>query len=110
VLVHNGKPCDGLGDGVKKTTPRYQNAPTLPPHTIVEQKGVRIYRHLDEHRPPHVHVTGKGPDTKIGANGKPIEGFPDLSGTQKQVVKENLSIIRSAVNKIRKWFNFMDGI
>ena len=76
--------------------------PTLPPKHIVETKGVRIehYYASNDHAPPHAHVSGKGPKTKIGMNGKPLKGEPELSADQASVVEEHLSTIRTAINKI----------
>jgi hypothetical protein len=51
-------------------------------------------------------VEGEGPSTKIGQNGKPIEGSPELSPTQQQVVNNNKGVIRKAVDQIMRYFNF----
>jgi len=42
-------------------------------------------------------------ETKVGANGQPIKGQPELSATQKKVVKDNKSLIRKTVKKIGKY-------
>lgn len=57
--------------------------PKLPQKTILNKNGVTIehYYKSGDHLPPHMHVEGGGPSTKIGANGKPIKGSPKLSPT-----------------------------
>ncbi len=82
--------------------------PTLPKKTVVEQDGVTVkhFTKSGDHGPAHLHVEGKGPSTKIGMNGKPIKGSSELSATQKSVVDANKSTIRSAVDKIQRWFKF----
>jgi hypothetical protein len=57
---------------------------------IVEEKGVKIYTHgtNDPHKPAHAHVEGKGDEVRIGENGKPLKGQNELSGRQKEVVKD----------------------
>jgi hypothetical protein len=82
--------------------------PTLPPTEVVNTNGVKVMHYFrgNDHAPPHLHVYGKGPNTKIGANGKPIAGEAELSAAQRAVVEGNLSKIRAAGNKIRKWMWF----
>jgi hypothetical protein len=84
--------------------------PTLPEKTVVDQNGVQIehYYKSGDHAPPHFHVKGGGTETKIGANGKPIKGFPELTKTQSNVVQENLSKIRSAGNKINQYQKYQN--
>lgn len=82
--------------------------PTLPDKKIAEGDGVRIehnYRSGD-HPTAHAHVVGGGPPTKIGPNGKPIKGQPELTSTQKAVVDANKSKIRKDLNKIGRWLKF----
>jgi Pretoxin HINT domain len=83
--------------------------PTLPPSLIVQKNGVKIEHYFrgNDHPPPHFHVYGSGPNTKIGTNGKPIAGYPELSSRQLDVINENISKIRSAGNKIRDWLWFL---
>ena len=84
--------------------------PTLPPKTIAEEGDVKIdhYYRSGDHPPAHAHVTGGGTATKIGPNGKPIAGEPELSATQQAAVDANRSIIRSAINKIGRWLSFKE--
>ena len=79
--------------------------PTLPDKTIVNSNGVEIkhYYKSGDHSPAHLHVNGGGKNTKIGANGKPIKGSSELSGTQEDVINANKSVIRSAGNKINRY-------
>ena len=72
--------------------------------TIAKKNGVTIetYGSNDVHKPAHAHVKGKGKHVRIGPNGKPLKGQPELSNQQKNVVDENISAIRREVNKIGK--------
>lgn len=84
--------------------------PTLPDKTVANENGVEInhnYRSGD-HGPAHLHVEGGGDSTKIGMNGKPIKGSPELSSTQQKVVDNNKSTIRRAVDKIGRWLQFKE--
>jgi RHS repeat-associated protein len=82
--------------------------PTLPPKTIVQEGEVSIehYARSGDHGPAHLHVKGGGPETRIGQNGKPLKGDPELTPTQRLVVQGHLQQIRSAVDKIMSYFNF----
>jgi hypothetical protein len=113
LLSHNVNPS---GQPVPNRSPSGKfTEPTLPNSTIVNEGGVRVrhYTRGAEHPPAHAHVTGEGPSTRIGANGKPLAGDPALSPAQKRVVDENLSFIRSALNKVKQWwkwkFHFEDN-
>jgi RHS repeat-associated protein len=89
-------------DGGSKTEPN------LPKKTVVKGDDVEIkhFTRSGDHGPAHLHVEGGGSSTKIGMNGKPISGSPELSSPQQSVVNNNLSQIRSAVDKIQRWFSF----
>ena len=82
--------------------------PTLPGKTIVAEEGVTVqhYTRSGDHGPAHLHVRGEGAETRIGQNGKPMKGDPPLSATQAQVVQQNKSTIRGAVDKIMRWFDY----
>jgi len=47
----------------------------------VNQNGVKEehYYKSGDHGPAHAHVKGGGPDTRIGQNGHPLKGNPELS-------------------------------
>jgi hypothetical protein len=85
-----------------------QTEPTLPGKTIANENGVEIkhYTRSGDHGPAHLHVEGNGPSTKIGMNGKPLKGASELSSAQQDVVNNNQGAIRSAVDKIQRWFKF----
>ncbi|MGE8447724.1 hypothetical protein ACQYWY_04730 [Comamonas sediminis] len=76
-------------------------SPTLPAKQI-EITVEHNYKGGD-HPPAHAHVVGGGETVKIGPNGKPIPGERELSSTQRTVVDENKSKIRSSINKIERW-------
>jgi len=59
----------------------------------------------NDHAPAHAHVVGGGKTTRIGPNGKPLEGDPELTAVQRSVVEANKSAIRRAVNKIGRWLD-----
>ena len=87
------------------------NEPTLPDKQIASGDGVKVehYYKSGDHPPAHAHVVGGGETTRIGANGKPLAGDPELTTKQRAVVEENLSDIRRAINKIGKWLQFNEG-
>lgn len=84
--------------------------PTLPPKKIVEGGGVSVehYYRSNDHPPAHAHVIGGGKTTRIGPNGKPLAGDPELTPIQRRLVDENKSRIRRNVNKIGRWLDFGD--
>jgi hypothetical protein len=102
VLVHNTSPPPRRKQGGKYTEPE------LPPKTIVDEGGVSVehYTRSGDHGPPHAHVKGGGPETKIGQNGKAIDGSPDPTPTQRRVIDNNRSVISKAISKIMAWFRF----
>ena len=85
--------------------------PTLPPKIVVYENGVKIihYTKSGDHGPPHLHVKGEGKEVKIGQNGKPIKGEAELTSSQEQVINNNKSKIRNAVQKIQKWHKYKEG-
>jgi hypothetical protein len=84
----------------------------MPAREIVNERGVQIVHnyHGQEHGPAHAHVIGGGPKTRIGANGKPLEGDPELTRLQRQVIDDNKSLIRSTLNKIGRWLDYQDNL
>ena len=72
--------------------------------TIAKENGVTVqsYGTNDVHKPAHAHVKGGGKEVRIGANGKPLEGQPELSTRQKSVVDNNIKPIRKEINKVGK--------
>lgn len=86
--------------------------PTLPANPVVSERGVVIRYYLGttggriEHGPPHLHVTGRGPSTRIGQLGRPIAGEPELSAAQADVTRRHQRLIRRAVRKIARWHFF----
>ncbi|MEU1118036.1 RHS repeat-associated core domain-containing protein [Streptomyces sp. NPDC005879] len=68
----------------------------------VSKNGVHIVVHeYDVDKPAHGHVTGGGGrEVRIGPNGKPIDGQPELSRKQQQAVEHYKPEIRKAVRKL----------
>ncbi|WP_308343961.1 RHS repeat-associated core domain-containing protein [Streptomyces sp. MK37H] len=68
----------------------------------VSKNGVRIVVHeYDVDKPAHAHVTGGGGrEVRIGPNGHPIDGQPELTRTQRQAVEHYKTEIRKAVRKL----------
>ena len=64
---------------------------------FVNQNGVTIQIYSNDHALPHAHVKGGGPEVKIGQNGKPIAGDPELTKRQQQVVDDNIKSIRGNI-------------
>jgi hypothetical protein len=62
----------------------------------------------EDHGPAHVHVDGQVESTKVGMNGKPLDGSPELSSKQQKVVDQNKSVIRKAVDQIQRYKRFND--
>ncbi|MFI6015039.1 DUF4160 domain-containing protein [Streptomyces sp. NPDC051243] len=63
----------------------------------MNQDGVKIQIYSNDHAPPHAHVKGKGAEVRIGQNGKPLAGDPELSRHQPAVVTENIRTIRENI-------------
>lgn len=105
VLVHN------CGTNFTSKSGKFTE-PTLPGKTVVNEKGVRIehYYKSGDHAPPHMHVYGNGPNTKIGKNGKAVKGSPEPSADQQKVIDENLPAIRKTGKKIGKHQKFHDHL
>jgi hypothetical protein len=82
--------------------------PKLPPKTVASEGEVSIehYTRSGDHGPPHLHVKGGGPETKIGQAGKPIEGAPELTPAQQAVVEDNRAAIRRALDRIMRYARF----
>lgn len=91
----------GTKQGGKITEPN-----PAPTGTIVQQDGVTVTRYPGDHGPPHVHVNGKGPSTKIGQNGKPLRNLSELSPRQRAVVQRNLRQIRKALERAMKEWSY----
>ena len=92
----------------KKDKCKGRTEPTLPDKEVVSSGQVKIehYYRSNDHVPAHMHVTGGGSKTRIGMNGKPLPGDPELSAVQKKVVAENISRIRRVGKNIVKWLKF----
>jgi hypothetical protein len=78
--------------------------PNSPVGTIVNDRGVRVVIHSNDHPPPHAHVIGGGPETRIGQNGYPLSGDPELTRRQAVVVEANRQAIRDAIGEYMRWF------
>ncbi|PSK96773.1 intein [Murinocardiopsis flavida] len=70
--------------------------------TVVEVNKVKIVIYSNDHAPPHAHVKGGGKEVRIGQNGKPLKGDPELSPKQRKVVDENIGKIRKAIREDMK--------
>ena len=72
---------------------------------MVNENGVKVqhYTRSGDQGPPHLHVKGNGPETKIGQNEKPIKGSPELTAEQAKVVTENKAVIRQTARKIAQY-------
>ena len=75
-----------------------------PGKTIAKKNGVEVksYGSNDAHKPAHAHVKGGGKEVRIGANGHPLKGQPELTTKQAKVVKEYKKDIRKEINKVGK--------
>lgn len=78
---------------------------TLPKQRVIKENGVIIEHYYpDDHgNPAHLHVKGGGGSTKIGPQGFPTKGQPELSPKQAKVVEENLDVIKKTLKQVQKW-------
>jgi RHS repeat-associated protein len=70
--------------------------------TVVNENGVKIVIYSNDHPPAHAHVIGGGdPKLKyrIGQNGKPLRGDPELTSKQQKVVDDNIKTIRNSIGE-----------
>jgi RHS repeat-associated protein len=100
-----GLMAGGSDTGVGRNRKGPYTRPLMPSRIIVQERGVTVqhYYRGGDHAPPHLHVDGRGPSTRIGQNGKPLDGDPELTTIQKQVIQNNLPKIRKAVRKISRY-------
>ena len=62
------------------------------------------YPNSREHgNPVHFHAANNGNPSKIGPNGKPLAGEPELKPAQKKVIEENLNLIKKEFKKVQRW-------
>ncbi|MFE3114369.1 polymorphic toxin-type HINT domain-containing protein, partial [Kitasatospora indigofera] len=94
VVAHNRTDKCELGGGKGNS----------PVGTIVESRGVKVWINSNDHAPLHAHVSGHGPKAKIGKNGRPINGSPELSKRQLEVIDAHRSLIRNRMRKYFKWW------
>lgn len=87
------------------TAPGVSYVKELPPRHIGGEGEVSIDHNYrgDEHGPAHAHVTGGGPPTRIGANGNPLAGDPELTRQQRKVVEANRSKVRKTLKTVGRW-------
>lgn len=100
---------------MKKEHWSYKSAftePILPPRVIASENGVIIYHNYrsNDHGPAHVHVRGRGKETRVQQNGNPMKGDAELSPVQRQVVRKHRPKIRKAVDKIYRWLKYYEMI
>jgi RHS repeat-associated protein len=77
----------------------------LPPRNVAKGDTGKVEHYYpNDHEPAHMHVKDKeGNVTRIGPNGKPLKGDPELTAGQRKVVQDNLRAIRKAGKQIGKW-------
>jgi RHS repeat-associated protein len=76
-----------------------RTAPAGDAAVIVRERGVIVEIYSNDHGPPHAHVVGGGPETRIGQNGKPIDDDPELTQRQRQVVEGHRGAIRKRIGR-----------
>ena len=89
------------GVGVVTAADESSNSPV---GEVLREGRIRVVINSRDHGPPHAHVLGGGSETRIGQNGKPLAGDPELTGQQKDVVEKNLDVIRDAIRDYMKWY------
>ncbi|MEV6312967.1 polymorphic toxin-type HINT domain-containing protein [Streptomyces sp. NPDC051840] len=66
--------------------------------TIVKEGGVTIQIYSNDHAPAHAHVKGPGGfETRIGQNGKPLKGDPELPPKVRDIVERNITTVRKNI-------------
>lgn len=85
-----------------------ENRTNAAPRVIAQRGEISIHHNYrqDDHGHAHAHVTGGGGETRIGQNGKPVAGDPELTPQQRRVVRENKSAIPRAIGKIGQWLDY----
>ena len=70
----------------------------------IKENGVTIESYYpDDHgNPVHLHVNGGGRSTKIGPQGYPVKGSPELSPQQSAVVRNNINTIKRVIRKLQR--------
>jgi hypothetical protein len=84
------------------------HADGLPDSTVGSNSYGQIvhYFHSGDHGPAHVHVIdNKGNDVRVGQNGKPLEGEPELNRVQQKLVNQFKPQIRISVGRIMRWYS-----
>ncbi|MEF2245373.1 hypothetical protein [Paenibacillus sp. IITD108] len=83
-------------------------AAELPPSNVspVTNYGyIQDYYFSNDHGPAHVHVyDSKNNVVRVGQNGKPLKGEPELNREQQKLVKMYLPQIRSSVARIMRYY------
>ncbi|MEQ1673375.1 MAG: DUF4160 domain-containing protein, partial [Hyphomicrobium sp.] len=71
---------------------------------ILDEDGVCVSLYSNDHAPPHVHVKGGGPETRVGQNLKPILNDPPLAPKQRKVCGCNKNKIAKAIRDAMRKF------
>lgn len=82
-------------------------AAELPDKTIGSNGSGKVVHYFasGDHGPAHVHVyDNKGNMVRVGQNGKPLKGEPELNSAQQKLVNEYKKQIRNTTTKIMKWY------
>jgi hypothetical protein len=72
--------------------------------TVFREAGYVFQIYANDHD-PHGHLKGKGYDIRIGQNGKPLKGEPELNSSQQKLVEKYKSQIRSGLKKKMAEYN-----
>jgi hypothetical protein len=83
------------------------SAAEIPDGKIGRSSDCRVVHYFKgtDHAPAHVHVyDNKGNMVKVGQNGKPLEGQPELNRAQAKVVNQFRPQIRATVGQIMRWY------
>lgn len=70
-------------------------AGVLGGYDLVMELPFKIYS--NDHGPAHAHVKGRGAEVRIGQNGRPLVGNPELSKIQQKVIDQNIGAIRGNI-------------
>ncbi|WP_110930290.1 RHS repeat-associated core domain-containing protein [Paenibacillus bouchesdurhonensis] len=87
-------------------------ATELPPKEVGRNNFgyIEHYYRSGDHAPPHVHVVdNKKNVVRVGQNGKPLDGEPELNRAQQMLVTQYKKEIRSSVSQIMKWHKYSNS-
>lgn len=75
--------------------------------TIVEQDGLKLKINANDHRPPHVHVEGRGGSARINLNTMASMGKASFSKSDLKKIKALVKLYRDEL--MEAWNEFHES-